>query len=226
MADWYKAHRDAAAQQKVIGRARELAKAHPDEHVVFRTLTMMSRYGPADERTRREVEKVMREELRGRVAGLSDAELAAREKLRSLVGKPLVLEGRTPGGDAVSTARWKGKVVLVDFWATWCGPCVAELPRVKEAYAKYHDGGLEVLGVSCDFEAAALGEFLRKNPDMPWPQLFEPGEGGAPHPLAERYGVRQIPTLFLIDRRGVLRSVTARDDLEDLVPKLLEERAE
>ena len=140
----------------------------------------------------------------------------------SLVGEPLVLEGRAYGGRQASTANWHGKVILVDFWATWCGPCIRELPRVVEAYEKWHGDGLEVLGVSCDKEGADLRRFLRKNPRVAWPQLFGDGGGGW-HPLATQYGVKSIPTMFLIDRNGICRSVTARQNFEQLIPELLAE---
>jgi len=140
----------------------------------------------------------------------------------SQVGKPFVLAGPRADGRPFSTEQWKGKVVLVDFWATWCGPCRGELPRVKKAYADFHSRGLEVVGVSCDQNGSQLAEFLAQDPDMPWPQLFDAAHPGW-NALATANHVNAIPTMFLIDKKGVLRAVDARKDFEQVIPKLLDE---
>jgi len=142
-----------------------------------------------------------------------------REKLE---GKPLTISAVQNNGRPFTSADWAGKVILVDFWATWCGPCKAALPRVKETYAKYHDKGLEIVGVSCDQEPDELTKFLAENKDMPWPQLFDPQKPGL-HALAEAYGINSIPTMFLIDRKGIVRSVNAEENFEEMIPKLLSE---
>ena len=140
-----------------------------------------------------------------------------------MVGKPLTIQGTTLGGRNFSTDEWKGKVILVDFWATWCGPCIAELPRVKKVYADYHDKGLEVLGVSNDNSGDDLRKFLSQNPDMPWPELFDDKATGW-NPITLSYGIQSIPTMFLIDKKGILRTVEARSEMEKLIPQLLAEK--
>ena len=90
----------------------------------------------------------------------------------------------------------------MDFWATWCGSCRAELPNVRQNYETYHDRGFEIVGVSLDSDREALEEFLADE-QIPWANLFAEGEtGGWKHPLAVKYGVQAIPAAFLVDRDG------------------------
>lgn len=152
------------------------------------------------------------------------ADTASANSLKVYENKPIVLAGETVNGKQFSTASLKGKVILVDFWATWCAPCKAELPRVKKLYAQYKDKGLEVVGVSCDNKGDALMSYLAANPDMPWTQMFDVNNPGW-HPLAKQYGITGIPVMFLIDKNGVCRSVEARENMETLIPKLLAEQA-
>ncbi|NOX99705.1 MAG: TlpA family protein disulfide reductase [Verrucomicrobia bacterium] len=102
-------------------------------------------------------------------------------------------------GEKVDLASMKGKVVLVDFWATWCGPCVAELPNVLDAYKKHHDKGFEIIGISLDQDEAALKSFIKEN-DMPWTQYFD-GKGWK-NDIAQKYSITSIPATFLIGKNG------------------------
>ncbi len=112
-----------------------------------------------------------------------------------LLGRPLTL------------AQYRGKVVLLDFWATWCGPCVGEMPNVIAAYHKYHAQGFDVLGVSLDQDRGALTAFLQRN-HMPWRQVFDGKGWGSTVP--HRYGVAGIPFGLLIGRDGTIQAVGPR----------------
>ena len=222
---WWKSAKNAGEQAKVLAEMQALVKAQPESDELAMTVMMMSQQHAATPELRKEAQRILMEDLKSETAKQMAEQMAAQQKLAAMEGKPLTIAGVKHDGGTLSTADWKGKVVLVDFWATWCGPCIAELPRVKKVYADYHDKGLEILGVSCDEQAGDLTEFLTSNKDMPWPQLFDKNKPGW-HPLATEYGISGIPTMFLIDRKGVLRSVTARENFEEMIPKLLEEKAE
>jgi thiol-disulfide isomerase/thioredoxin len=102
-------------------------------------------------------------------------------------------------GKPLSIANYKGKVVLIDFWATWCGPCRAELPNVIATYKKYHNQGFEIIGISLDQDQAKLISFT-KSMNMNWPQFFD-GKGWQ-NKLAVKYGIESIPATFLLDGEG------------------------
>jgi thiol-disulfide isomerase/thioredoxin len=220
--------KDEAAQLKVLDEVQKLARANPKDDAVAQTLMKMAQMGAASKAVTEKAETIIVSDLTGDVAKEVAGQIQGQRKMREGVGKPIELAGTTTDGTKFSTKDWKGKVILVDFWATWCGPCMAELPRVKKAYLNHHAKGLEVLGVSCDNDVEELKSFAEKNKDAPWPQLFDPKENPKIrwHPLAKEWGINGIPTMFLIDKKGILRSVEARANFEEEIPKLLEEKTE
>jgi len=121
-------------------------------------------------------------------------------------GQPHVIKTKDINGQELSLDQYKGKVVLIDFWATWCGPCRAELPNLKAAYAKYKDKGFDVLGVSFDVSTDPLKEFIAKE-KIGWRNTYDAYWNG---PIASQYNVRFIPTTILIGRDGKVAVVNPR----------------
>jgi thiol-disulfide isomerase/thioredoxin len=227
LADWWRTSNDPVAQQDALNRLQQLAKDHPDDlSVAAAAIAIAQSQNNATPELLAAARKVL-PQLNSPQAQAVAQQLADEEKLEALQGKPLVVSGPQLGGKPFSTADWKGKVVLVDFWASWYPPCVAELPNIVKAYTDYHDKGLEVLGVSNDMSPDDLQKFLTAHPEMPWPQLFDPDAAKAQqwNPITLGYGINGIPTMFLIDKKGILRSVDARQNMDDLIPKLIQESA-
>lgn len=160
------------------------------------------------------------------IASAEAADEETREQAKGLlrvkdaVGRPLKLAFTATDGSEIDVQKMNGKVVLLDFWASWCGPCIASLPEVIEVYQRHHPKGLEILGINLDQKREAMDAAIEKF-QIPWRQYFD-GRGWA-NRYAMEFGINAIPSMWLVDKRGILRSTNAREDLEGKVKELLAE---
>jgi peroxiredoxin len=156
-----------------------------------------------------------------RISEMASRQLAMIGSLRKLkIGLPaLDFSGKTAKGDPIALKDYRGKVVLLDFWASWCAPCRKEMPNVKKVYDTYHGKGFEIIGVSLDDQESKYKNYMSRE-KLPWPQIFD-GKGWRSE-IGMLYAVTSIPATYLIDRDGIIRYKNVRGgELEEAVKKLV-----
>ena len=138
---------------------------------------------------------------------------------REWIGKPaLDFQVTDLKGEELSLKQYRGQVVLLDFWATWCGPCIAEIPKVKKTYKKYKDQKFQIIGISLDRSTEPLEDYVKKK-KLGWLHYWDKS-----HKVSTMYKVRGIPSTFLIDGEGIIRKTNLRGHaLEHAVAELVQE---
>ena len=189
---------DATFLRAVVSRCRDLLEFSGDEQDANRAFVLASYH--------RVVELISGSEdseLR-MLASMMEGEI----RLDSSIGQPFELHGITVDGKPFDWESYRGKVVLVDFWATWCGPCIAESKNILQAYEQFHAKGFDVVGVSIDDDKDALEAYLAEA-KYPWTTLRDQAlnedvdlKEGEDHTMSAYYGIYAVPTMILIDRDG------------------------
>ncbi len=201
---------------------QELRQKYPDD-----PRTVQIQFGMADllkERDPKAAEAIfhgLETNKNPQVAALARQDLLVMKKEQNSTRAPLDLKFRAVDGTTVDLAKLRGKVVLLDFWATWCGPCRMEIPNVVATYNALHSQGFEIIGISLDQDKEQMVKFT-KAAGMAWPQYFDGKKWE--NEISTRYGIDSIPAAWLLDKKGFVRSTEARgSSLGEQVKRLLAE---
>jgi thiol-disulfide isomerase/thioredoxin len=205
---------DSALEAYAKG-ARLLLKDFPNRDEPYEMLLAVAMKSP-EEKTR----LLAREIVEGGASEAVKAQARAILKKLELLGKPLDLKFTAMDGREVDLSKMKGKVVLVDFWATWSGPYAAAWPQHKTACEKWQSKGCAVVGISFDKEKEVLETFLARE-KVEWPQYFD-GQGWK-NKIGLENGIKSLPSLWLVDKKGILRDQNATDNFERKMEKYMAE---
>jgi peroxiredoxin len=143
------------------------------------------------------------------VAGLAKVRLASRRMRAQLEKNPVELKFTATDGAEIDISKLRGKVVLLEFWTSWCVPCLLEMPRLVGAYRELQPRGFEIIGISLDHDRTSMEEAIERH-GMKWPQHFD--GGGFQNEIGLRFGIQAIPAAWLFDKKGLLRETGLRGE--------------
>jgi len=174
-----------------------------------------------EEQLRQAFEKIQRDSKDPDLRNLAEV-LQGVLRRQGLLGQDLPIWGHDVNGKPFDPKVLDGKVVLLDFWATWCGPCIAEFPRLKKLYEKYREKGFEIVGYCVDSDAKTMYNYLERNP-LPWIVLAKETSPDRPL-LSSHYGAKRLPVVLLRDRNGKAVLLDASGEkLDEMLEKLFGE---
>jgi thiol-disulfide isomerase/thioredoxin len=213
---------NATARATLNADIAALHKSYPDElRTAVTELSWVDILKPLDSQQAETILRNLTTNKDSRVMAEAQRQLGTFQMQRKLAKEPLDLKFKALDGTDVDLAKLRGKVVLLDFWAVWCGPCRAEIPNVVATYKQLHKDGFEIVGISLDQDKEKLIIFT-KQAGMTWPQYFD-GKMWS-NEISSRFGINAIPAMWLIDKKGLVWSTEARSDgLANQVKKLLAE---
>ena len=202
-----------------MGLAYDQLGQHDKADAAYHQLIEHPKYGSrASARTAKRLLALERENRTGDVP----ARTSHGGQPDALVGKKAIdFNVKDLDGNDLSLEKYRGNVILLDFWAVWCAPCIAEMPNVKQVYDKYKDANFQIIGISLDDSRDKLVGYLEKE-GITWPQFFDGSRWD--NQVAQMYGIRGIPHMYLIDGDGVVRKSGVRGHaLEPAVAELVGE---
>ena len=198
-----------------LGLAYDKVSKHDKADVVYGKLVNNSKYSNGKyAKTAQQLLQTAISDRKRALEGLSDSSNTTNFVGQSVLDFHVVdLKGKP-----LSLAKYRGQVVLLDFWATWCPPCIAEMPNVKRTYEKYKNQKFQIIGISLDRGKAPLEAYIEKE-GITWPQYYDNSRQ-----ISNMYQVQAIPSTFLIDADGIIRKTNLRGGaLETAVAQLVQE---
>jgi peroxiredoxin len=220
----FAAAKDDAERDKVLDVYFQQCRMFRQRHEmagVAQFMLSITPPGPTEDQILDTIRKTLSSSTAGEVA----LRYEAPRKLRTATGKPLNLRGSTVDGKPIQSSDFKGKVVLVHFFATFNQPSLDEVRKITRLQVLNKAKGLEVLSVSSDSAKADLTLWMEKNKRITWPVVFDEFTAESSqqwHPWTLQVGISKLPTTLLIDRKGVLRYANP-ENLDDKVKELLAE---
>ncbi len=200
-----------------LGLAYDKLDKHDKADEAYNKLINHPKYG--DRSYAQHAKKILEQDKALRKGELPKPPGASATPISELVGKPAPdFQVKDLKGEELTLEKFRGQVVLLDFWATWCGPCIREMPNVKQTYKKYKDQKFQIIGISLDRSKTALDTYIARE-GLAWVHYWDKSQK-----ITTQYGVRGIPSTFLLDGEGVIRKTNLRGrSLETAVAELVKE---